>query len=248
MTLDFSKEAEAEASSLKSTLFDWKTNDQNFQRMTCISYVKDNKEEQQKGLLYLSKGSDDTLSSLHVCCAVLPEEYLVESILMQEYEQEGFLYIENIVSGEVLISYGEVVERAEGYNSINLKEMSNYHVIESELNKLGRQIVTGVPKYYISKQMLPAQQLLMAYLTMGFIIVIGLTLYFSLARYYGFRKILFTFPIEEMDIADRREFSDYKQQCYNEVATKVHLNCMMRNGERLKLKNINLGVDIYTFL
>ena len=79
LTIDFGKGTEADASFLKADLFDRKKEGSNFRSISKICYVADNKQEQEKGLLYLSQGSDRKLSTLHVFCAVIPEAYLTES-------------------------------------------------------------------------------------------------------------------------------------------------------------------------
>ena len=226
-----------DAMALKTFLFNAAKNKCNFLRLESIRYTDSSKEHVlENALIYLTDGKIEPTMSLHIFCFVLSKEYLSQNILESELAQNGFLYIRNRKTGAELVSYGQVPEIIQDTSpdaETIIDKTPEYLINITFQNKLDWQIVTGIPISYINQQVKPVQQLLMTYLGLGFIAVIVLTLYFSLSRYYGFQKVLFSFPTEELELINRRGFNDY--QLLTENVTQLDKT---RKTYQLQLKEL----------
>lgn len=161
-------------------------------------------------LLYMGKTVYSGFEPQYVFCFVMSSDYIEQNIVMPELSREGFFYIENARSGEVMAAEGDVPETVkECKNRQLLSGQQEYLAIVNEENELGWRVVTGVPVAFINAQMEPVNRLLFLYLCLGLLAAIGLTLYFSMERYLGFKKVWFTFPGEKITSGGRKRYSDY---------------------------------------
>ncbi len=210
LSVRFSGEEDMDASGFKDYLFDRKKQGYRFLKADLIKYTYDGKElNLNDAVLYLADGSASYTSEAYVFCFVLSKESLVEEIWSDGQEKDCFLLIRDGISQKELASYGEVPESVmdEAYAAETEK---GYHMMECLDNSLGWRITAGISVSYISRQMTAVQRLLMIYLGLGFAAVIVLTLYFSLGRYYSFRKMVSAFPAEEIEPDRKAGFNQYK--------------------------------------
>lgn len=226
-----------DASQLKNYLFESHKNGQDFLRLeslTCTTFSDE--EEFEDVLLYLTDGILTHQSSSHIFCFLLSEEYLVQTILPTELKEDSFLYIQDTVSGDVLLSYGEIPEIIKT-TAIGEEpdEIPGYHTTATLQKKLGWRIVTGYPDSFIDEQMAPVQRLLIIYLLLGLAAVLILTLYFSLTRYYGFQKVLLAIPEDEVDV--QKEFNDYKLLAHNVARLDKQKETYRIQADELRQKN-----------
>ncbi len=194
------------SSDFKHFLFDSYLNHDMFVKTDQISYIYNEKKHiLNDALLYITTGNQKNLNPMYLSCFVIDRDYIVENILMQELEEQGFLYIQDTKTGNVLLQYGEIPDQVTACKDGEVIGDGKYHVFVDTQEELKWKIVTGVSMDFIALQMRSVNHLLMLYLCIGMILVIGLTLFFSLRRYSGIKKVLLTFP-------DQRTLSDNKKR------------------------------------
>lgn len=205
LIIDLGQGNSADTADLKRYFFNKKEHGHNFLKINSIYYTNDGKGHLlDDALIYMADGVNSPITSLHIFCFVIEREYLVQTILMQELLETGFLYIRDMDTSNELVAYGEIPDNiweiSENITSdtTDARKIQNYYISSTLQNRFNWQIVTGIPVSYIDQQIKPIQQLLMIYLGLGFCAVVGFTLYFSLSRYCGFQKVLYSFPMEEM--------------------------------------------------
>lgn len=238
-----------DAIAVKTFLFNATTNKGKFLRLESIRYTDSSKEQfLENALIYLTDGAIQPTKSPHIFCFVLSKDYLTQNILGSELAQNGFLYIRDRKTGDELVCYGRVPEIIQDTlpdaESI-IDKTQEYLINITFQNKLDWQIITGIPTSYINQQVEPVQELLMTYLRLGFIAVIILTLYFSLSRYYGFQKVLVSFPKEELELINKSGFNDYKlltekvtQLDRTHKSYQQQLNELNRQNQAILLENL----------
>lgn len=178
-----------DSSALKELIFNVPITNKKFLKLESIRYIYDTKEQYlEDALLYLTTGTEMNYRTHHKFCFIINKEYLLETILMSELKADGFLSIQDGFSGEELLSWGISSDKIEVVMASEETELQGYHVMKLRQDKLGWDIVMGIPVSFIDEQMKPVQSLLVGYLCLGFIAVIGLTLYFSMSRYYGVKQ------------------------------------------------------------
>lgn len=196
----------------KRFIFDNKNSGTQFLKLDFINYVSEGNEEKLKdALLYLSDGNIRLPSQKYGFCFLISREYLVDTILGDNYdEQDCFLVIKDGELDEELLCYGNVPETVNSNEEELGKGKRIYHTIESGSKHLKWQVITGVSSGYIARQMAAVQRLLAMYLCVGFLICVLLALYFSLGRYYGFRKVWLSLPLEERGRVKQKGFDEYQ--------------------------------------
>lgn len=167
-----------------------------FVKIDEIHYSNNGRErELLDAVLYLT-GSDYTgLNPVDVSCFVIDSGDIVDSIMMPEVKGRGFLYILDTRTGKELLRYGEVPEGAgDCRDGEMLSGEESYRAIVCTQENLRWKIITGVPMSFVEEQLKPVYRLIITYVCMGFLLVVGLTLYFSFRRYTGISKVLFALP------------------------------------------------------
>lgn len=200
-----------DAVEIKEFLFYNQQQNRQFLYLESFDYMCDGLSKHlDNALLYMGKALYRGYDPQYVFCFVMSGDYIKQNIVMPELMDESFFYIENVRTGEVLISGGNVPQEvAECKNRQILDGQQEYLAIVNESNELGWRIVTGVPVAFMDAQMESVNRLLLLYLCLGLAAAIGLTLYFSLERYLGFKKVWFTFPAEKITSSGRKRYSDY---------------------------------------
>lgn len=219
-----------DGSQLKELLLKNGEEGRRFQRLQSIRFVRnDMNQELQEAVIYQVNAQNTIYDPLYVFCFVLSREYLVSSIMMSDLREDGFLYIQDMKTGETLLEYGDVPEIAHSCGDGDQIEGGNrYHAIVTVQKGMNLKVVTGVPMSYSEEQMKPVKNLLLLYLWLGLTTVIVLTLYFSFARYYGFRKVLLTFPEEEL--------SDGKKSTNDYELLRDHVSRMHEKGRAYQMQ------------
>lgn len=204
-------ETAMDASEIKEFLFYNQQQNKQFLCLESFDYMNDGLSKHlDNALLYMGKALYSGYNPQYVFCFVMGSDYIKQNIVMPELLDDSFLYIENGRTGEMLVSEGNVPEAVwECQNRQILSGEQEYLAIVNETNDLGWKVVTGVPVAFINAQMKPVNRLLVIYLCIGLLVAIGLTLYFSLERYLGFRKVWFTFPADKVTSSKKKRYSDY---------------------------------------
>lgn len=200
-----------DAAEIKEFLFFNQQQNRQFLCLESFDYMNDGLSRHlDNALLYMGKALYSGYDPQYVFCFVISSDYIKQNIVMPELIDESFLYIENIRSGEILVSDGNVPEEVKACkNRQVLGGQQEYLAIVNEANDLGWRVVTGIPVAFINAQMKSVNRLLVIYLCLGLLAAIGLTLYFSLERYLGFKKVWFTFPAEKITSSGKKRYSDY---------------------------------------
>lgn len=199
LNIAFSDGEESDVSTLKAQLFA-EENHQLFWKLSMVTYEKSGMKTMKNALLYRSEEQGELFHLPYSFCALIPQEFLVEAFLMQNHMTDGFLIIEDSATGDVLVSYGMVPDDSEISNS-------NYITLREVSPTLGWTVVVGVPQSYISEQISGVRSLMVAYLILGVIVVLGLSLYFSSVRYLGMKRVFGSFPKDVA--AENRGFNEY---------------------------------------
>ncbi len=204
-------QTDMDAEQIKTFLFDAKKNNRNFLKLDSANYIYDNGERcLDQTLLYLGNTGYTGYQTWYVFCFMLDREFLKQSILVPELEEKSFLYVQDRKSGEVLVTSGDVPEGvADCENGMVIGDEEQYRVIADSRNDIGWRVVTGVPNSFIEEQMEPVNRLLKGYLILGFFLMLVFTVYFSLERYLGFRKVMVTFPKEELETGPKQLSDEY---------------------------------------
>lgn len=201
LDLAFWNEAQSDVSTLKALLFDEK-NSKSFWKLSSITYEKNGMTTMENALLYQSEEQGELFHLPYSFCALIPQEYLVGAFLMENHVSDGFLIVEDSVTGDMLVSYGSVPSDGEISNN------DDYIVIRELSNKLGWKVTVGVPQSYINDQISGVRSLMIAYLVLGLVVVLGVALYFSLVRFLGMKRVFSSFS-EEVK-AENWGFNEYK--------------------------------------
>lgn len=208
LSIHFEEERVTDADTLKEVLFQNELRGRKFLKVKAIDYFDDGKEQHLDDvLIYLTNGQASVAKPVHMFCFVFSKEYLIENILLPEFREESFVYIQDIKTGEQLITYGNVPDSV--LSDINdIENNSDGHCIISRENELGWNIVVGLPKTFVVEQMEPVRHLLMMYLEVGFLAVVAMAVFFSMTRFHGFKKIIFTLP-DDIKKMDNSNLNDY---------------------------------------
>lgn len=182
--------ASTDAARVKEFFFRNREEHRQFLRVSSFDYMNDGRERHlDNPLIYLGKTRYSGYSPRYVFCFVMSVDYLEQNIVMPELTGKSFVYIEDMRSGDVLVSYGDVpAAAAECENRQMVVSGEEYLAIVDDSNDLGWRVVTGVPLSFVDEQMKPVNHLVLGYLLLGLLAVIGLTVYFGLERYLGFKR------------------------------------------------------------
>lgn len=244
-----------DADVIKNLLLDCHKNNRIFLKLNHISYSDGiNQREQTNTLLFLTDGIINKRSSRKLFCFVLDSEHLVENILTLEMRQHGFLIIQDRFSDEILFSYGDVptdlpmdIQDDVWYSGSNARfyDAEDYYYLQNVNKRLGWKIITGISLSSVAEQMAPVQQLLITYLYLGIIVSLSLALYFSISRYYGFKKMVQAIPQEELVPSARRFYNDYQFISNNiekldekKEAYKLMMNELKQQNQAILLENL----------
>lgn len=199
------------AEALKAYFFDRYAAGGPFIQVDQVSYMYSAKEQTIDGaLLYLTSDAYSAFPPASVSCFVMEPESIVDTIMMPEVMGSGFLYIQNVRNGEELLRFGEVPDgAAECRDGDRIAGEETYEVYVNEQKELGWKIVTGIPMSFVNEQLKPVYRLLFTYLFIGLLLVIVLTLYFSLQRYHGMKKVLFVLPDNGNRKPVKKRFDEY---------------------------------------
>lgn len=199
------------ADRLKEELFDRYARRDRFMKVDTIHYIYNEKEQTlENPILYLVNSESVRSNSMYLSCFVIDRRSIIGKIMLPEFEEQGFLYIEDLKSNDVLLRYGSVPKSVS--NCVNgqiIGEDENYRVIVNEQKDLQWKIVTGIPMAFIDEQSRSVSHLLAVYLWIGLLFVIGLTVYFSFKRYSGIRKVLFALPLEGGEALGKKGLDEY---------------------------------------
>jgi len=245
-SVNFPDKTFEDGTALKNYLFENYKSGNDFLQLNEINYRNNGNQTQLDGaLIYLTDGTTEYKSYFHIFCFVLSKEYLVENILTSELKEEGFLYIQDMFTGEELLSYGEISEETKAIAGEGTAETAGYHTTVIDNKKLGWHVVAGIPSTLVDEHMKSAQRLLMVYLWIGLAAVLVLTLYFSLARYYGFRKVLHVIPEMEVPSEGRKRLNDYDFLLHNvakldekKETYRIQADEQRRQNQALLLENL----------
>ena len=220
LTITLSEETIVNADVIKDLLLNYHKNNKVFLKLNHICYFDGTSQAEQKNtLLYLTDGVINRRSSRKLFCFVLNREHLIKSILTPEMQQHGFLYIQDTSSDETIFSYGSVPGNIPqdlkenvwfSGNNTAFSDTEDYYFLQTISNRLGWTIITGISRVSVAEQMAPVGKLLMAYLWLGIIIALSLAMYFSISRYYNFKKAILTIPQEELIPSEGKFYNDYQ--------------------------------------
>lgn len=194
-------EEKTDVSTLKALLFAEK-NSQSFWKLSSITYEKSGMKSMKNALLYRSEEQGELFHLPYSLCALIPQDFLVDAFLMENHVSDGFLVVEDSVTGDILVSYGAVPADSE------ISKNNDYIAIQESSNKLDWKVTVGVPQSYIRDQISGVRSLMIAYLALGLVVVFGVALYFSLVRYWGMKRVFNSFS-EELK-PENRGFNEYK--------------------------------------
>jgi len=244
-----------DADVLKNLLLRCHKNNQVFLKVNQIYYSDGvNQLEQSNTLLYLTDGIIDKRSSRKLFCFILAPDYLTENILTPEMQQYGFVRIQSTLSDEVLFSYGTIPSDIPSNMPDNVwhpgtnarfHDAEDYYYLQTTNNRLGWKIITGISMHSVAEQMESAQQLLLTYLFLGFIVALGLAIYFSISRYYGFKKMIQAIPQEELILPSGSFYNDYQFISNNitmldekKEAYKLMMHKLKQQNQAILLENL----------
>ena len=202
-----------------------------FVRVDQIKFIYNEKERLlDDAILYLTSSEFTRLNPQYLSCFVIDRDYLIKSIMMPELEKDGFLYIQDFRTGEVLLNYGNVPEGIGAYeNGQVIEDEGNYRLIVKHQEDLQWKIITGIPMAFINSQMWPVNRLLIIYLCIGLLLVIGLTAFYSYQHYSGMKRVLFALPAENEIENSKKKFDEYGLLTDNIMALK-------KNGNEYRVK------------
>ena len=234
------------ASDFKQFLFDRYSNRDVFIKTDQISYIYNEKEHVlDDALLYVTTGDQTSLAPMYLSCFVINRDYIMENIMMQELEEQGFLYIQDIKTGEVLLQYGDVPAQVTECRDGEVTDDGAYHVFVETQEELKWKIVTGVSMEFIAFQVRSVNRLLRFYLYIGMIMVVGLTLFFSLRRYTGIKKVLLSFPDQRTSLIGEKGNDEYHMLMDNILRLKekgddyrIRMEELARQNEAILLEHL----------
>lgn len=180
---------------LRSFLFKRYGDQKPFVKTDNVSYVYDGKEHLlNQALLYVTGNGYTGAHTMYVSCFVLNRDDIIKNIMMPELMDSGFLQIRDQRTGDVLLGYGNVPQGVKTFTKGQTVENGRVRIITASQPDLHWEVVTGVPMSFIKAQMKPVNRLLAVYLAIGSGLVILLTLYYSLNRYSGIKRVMFALP------------------------------------------------------
>lgn len=172
-------------SELKEILVERYMNGQHFIRLDSIRYNSASGEcTLQDAVLYLNYDNVYTISDpSYLLCFVLDFDWLTQNIFAGniENEKDGFFSITDTNTGIELVSFGEQLNK-------------EYYLITDELTNSNWQIEVGISMAEIREIISPARLFLSIYVCCGLFLVLILTCYYSLKRYFGFKYTMSLFP------------------------------------------------------
>lgn len=209
-----------------------------FIRLDSFQYTISSREHLDEPILFLVNGSTSLNSVNHVFCFLMNKELLIDSILTAEFARDGFLVVQNMASGEELLSHGRVPEEIKNAETITEAEMiEDYYIMQIVQNELKWQITMGIPDSYINQQMMPVQNTLIICLLLGMVGVLSLTICLSLSRYRGFRQVLHSIPEEDIVPPDSKYVNDYTLLSTNMTNLSTQNQSYRTQADVLKLQN-----------
>ena len=255
MSITLSEEAITDADDIKNFLLDCYKNNRSFLKLDYICYSDGTTPfEQNDTLLYLADGNINQRSSRKLFCFVLDRDFLIQNILTPEMQQHGFLYIQNTSTDETIFSYGTIpADIPQGMldnvwtcgKDTRFPDTETYYFLQNISHRLGWKIVTGISHVSVAEQMAPADKLLITYLWLGTIIALSLAMYFSISRYYGFKKVMLTIPQEELILSAGKFYNDYQLLSDNVMkldeakeAYKYKMNELKQQNQAILLENL----------
>lgn len=223
---------------LRSFLFERYAAQEPFVKTDSVTYIYDGKEHfLDQALLYVAGSGYPGTGTMYVSCFVMDRNDIIENIMMPELMGGGFLQIRDQRTGDVLLGYGDVPQETRGFTSGQTVEDGRYRVIVTAQNDLNWDIVTGVPMSFIKAQMKPVNRLLAAYLAIGLVLVISLTLYYSLNRYSGIRRVMFALPLHGGQEPDKRRTQKGCPARFNEYRLIAdHILSLKKSGNDYRIR------------
>lgn len=208
-----------DAKEIKALLMDSYKNNRTFINLANIRYFSViNQLEQNNTLLFLSNGVLNKSSTRKLFCFVLDREYLLGHLLTAEMQQHGFLSVRNTFTGESIFTYGAVPANFPrniqediwiAGTSIESSDTDDYYYLRERSSQLGWEIISGISQASVTEQMASVQKLLKTYLWMGMAIALFLSIFLSISKYYGLKKVLLNIPSEELVLSTRRFYRAY---------------------------------------
>lgn len=243
LTIERAGENFSNSEAVREELFGRYADHDQFVRIDEMRYVYNEKEQQlDDAILYLTSSDLTRLNPQYLSCFAIDKDYLIKSIMMPELREDGFLYIQDLRTGDVLLEHGDIPEGiGAGENGQIVGNGSQYRLIVKEQEDLQWKIVTGIPLAFINGQIWPVSRLLIIYLCIGLFLVIGLTLYYSYQHYSGMKRVLFALPADEGKENDaegkRKKFDEYGLLTDNILALKKNGNEYRMRMEELAKQN-----------
>lgn len=229
----------SDSDAVRDELFGRYAKHSQFVRLDQIRFIYNEKERKlQDAILYLTSSELTRLNPQYLSCFVIDRDYLIKSIMMPELEKDGFLYIQDSRTGDVLLEYGNVPEGIGAYeNGQVVGDGGSYRLIVKQQDDLQWKIVTGIPMAFIDSQIWPVSRLLIIYLCIGLLLVIGLTAFYSYQQYSGMKRVLFALPAENGVESSKKRFDEYGILTDNILALKKNGNEYRAKMEELAKQN-----------
>lgn len=234
------------AQQLRSLLFESYEKGHLFIRLDSFQYMLSSQEQLDDPIVFLANGSTSLNATNHIFCFLMNKELLIDSILTAEFEQDGFLVIQDLVSGNELLSHGQVPE--EVYAAVTITDaeiIENYYIMQISQDSLKWRITLGIPAAYIARQMMPVQNTLIICLLLGIAGVLILTICLSLSRYRGFRQVLHSIPEEEIVHPDSKHVTDYKLLSTNMSNLSIQNQSYRTQADILRLQNRAIMLEYF---
>lgn len=186
--------------SLKEALVHKYMEGHRFVRVDSIRYHTGTGEHSLKdAVLYLSYDNVYTISEpTYLLCFVLDYSWLAENILSDTVKgaDEGFFSISEVSGGGEFISYGNVPADLSEYEQGKrlVGEDRDYYLIREKVKELDWEVSIGFSMKEIHNLVSSSREFMFAYVGIGFVVVLILTCYYSVKRYFGFRSTMLLFP------------------------------------------------------
>lgn len=184
---------------LKDALVEKYMSEQYFVRLDHIKYAEGvGMTDKEDAVLYLSYDNAYTISEpRYLVCFVLDYNWLVDNILANNLrgEEKGFCTVKDEKNGKELLNFGMVPDRVEElHDKIVYVGKQQYYLIEETIEELGWSAKIGISMSEIQEIVSPSRVFLSAYVVIGLLIVLVLTSYYSMKRYFGFKNTMALFP------------------------------------------------------
>ena len=209
MNISFPEQEITDSEQLKEYLFSVYKNNRKFLPTEAIRYSNNGTKVLEKPILYLTDGVLNYNTSSYIFGFFLDTEQIISALLMPDMKQDCFVKIQDVSSGEELLSYGNIPPETEPFGETQFQKESGYYVTRITAPKLSWNITIGFPSSYIQQQMAPARQILDLYLALGLLLVFALSFYFSFTRYWGVQTVFSSFSTADISFVRKKGFNEY---------------------------------------